>query len=73
IPEQKISVLEALTAYTSTAARAAFEEKEKGTLTAGKLADFVVLSRDPLSIPKSELDTVKVEATVVGGRVVYSR
>jgi hypothetical protein len=73
IPEQKISVLEALTAYTSTAARAAFEEKEKGTLTAGKLADFVVLSRDPLSIPKSELETVKVDATVVGGRVVYSQ
>jgi hypothetical protein len=73
IPEQKISVSEALTAYTSTAARAAFEEEEKGTLTADKVADFVVLSRDPLSIPKSELDTVRVEATVVGGRVVYSR
>ncbi|HEV8232272.1 MAG TPA: amidohydrolase [Thermoanaerobaculia bacterium] len=72
IPEQTIAVLDALRAYTSSAAWAAFEEKDKGTLTQGKLADFVVLSRDPLSIPKRELDSVKVDSTVVGGRVVYS-
>ena len=72
IPEQKIAVVDALRAYTSSAAWAAFQEKDKGTLTEGKLADFVVLSRDPLSIPKRELDSVKVDATVVGGRVVYT-
>ena len=72
IPEQAISVTDALRAYTSSAAWAAFEEKEKGTLAEGKLADFVVLSRDPLSIPKRELDSVKVDTTVVGGRVVYT-
>jgi predicted amidohydrolase YtcJ len=72
IPEQKIAVADALRAYTSSAAWAAFEETDKGTLTEGKLADFVVLSRDPLSIPKLELDSIKVEATVVGGKVVDS-
>jgi hypothetical protein len=73
IPEQRISVEEALRAYTATAAFAGFEEKEKGTLTAGKLADFVVLSRDLLAIPARELDRVRVEETVVGGRVIFSR
>jgi len=73
IPEQKIRVEEALRAYTTTAAFAGFEEKEKGTLATGKLADFVVLSRDPLSIPARELDGVRVDQTVVGGRVIFSR
>jgi len=73
IPEQKIAVEEALRAYTATAAFAGFEEKEKGTLAQGKLADFVVLSRDPLSIPVRELDGVRVDRTVAGGRTVYSR
>ena len=72
IPEQKIAVADALRAYTSNAAWAAFEEKDKGTLTEGKLADFVVLSADPLGIPKRNLDAVKVDATIVGGRVVYT-
>jgi len=72
-PEQKISVEEALRAYTANAAFAGFEEKEKGTLAPGKLADFVVLSRDPLTIPVRELDGVRVDRTVVGGRTIYSR
>jgi predicted amidohydrolase YtcJ len=71
IPEERIAVVDALRAYTSSAAWAAFEEKEKGTLTEGKLADFIVLSRDLLSIGRRELDGVKVEVTVVGGRVVF--
>ena len=72
IPEEKIPLVDALRAYTSSAAWAAFEEGEKGSLGEGKLADFVVLSRDPLSIPARELDSVKVDATVVGGRVVFA-
>jgi predicted amidohydrolase YtcJ len=72
IPEQKIPLVDALRAYTSSAAWAAFEEEEKGSLGEGKLADFVVLSRDPISIPARELDSVKVDATVVGGRVVFN-
>jgi predicted amidohydrolase YtcJ len=73
IPEQKIGAEEALRAYTTTAARAGFAEKEKGSLAVGMLADFVVLSRDVLSIPPGEIPDTRVDATVVGGRVVYSR
>ena len=72
-PEQAISPVEALKAYTADAAWAAFEEKEKGSLTAGKLADFVVLSRDILSGPPDQIVETRVDATVVGGRVVFSR
>ncbi len=70
-PEQKISAEEALRAYTSSAAYAAFEENEKGTLVVGKLADFVVLSSDPLSIEPERIEKITVVMTVVGGRVVY--
>jgi predicted amidohydrolase YtcJ len=73
IPEQKIGAEEALRAYTLTAARAGFAEKKKGSLAVGMLADFVVLSRDVLSIPPGEIPDTRVDATVVGGRVVYSR
>jgi predicted amidohydrolase YtcJ len=70
-PEQRISVEEALRAYTSSAAYAAFEENEKGTLVVGKLADFVVLSIDPLSIEPERIEKTAVVMTVVDGRVVY--
>jgi hypothetical protein len=73
VPEQKIRPEEALKAYTVTAAYAAFEEKDKGSLEVGKLADFVVLSGDPLSVAPAEIEKIVVEKTVVGGRVVYSR
>jgi predicted amidohydrolase YtcJ len=72
-PEQKISVAEAFRAYTADAAYAAFEEKEKGTLAAGRLADLVVLSADPFQVPPEELERIEVEKTVVGGKVVYDR
>jgi len=72
-PEQKISVAEAFRAYTADAAHAAFEEKEKGTLAPGRLADFVVLSADPFQVPPEELERIEVEKTVVGGKVVYDR
>ncbi|MEP6769878.1 MAG: amidohydrolase [Acidobacteriota bacterium] len=70
-PEQRIGVVEALTAYTSGSAWAAFEENEKGTLAPGRLADFVVLSRDILTVPAEQIVDAKVDATVVGGRIVY--
>ncbi|MGE5277782.1 MAG: amidohydrolase [Acidobacteriota bacterium] len=72
-PEQRITVAEALRAYTSGAAYAAFEEKEKGALEAGKLADFVVLSADPFEAAPEEIEKIGVEQTVVGGRVVFTR
>jgi predicted amidohydrolase YtcJ len=73
IPEQKIAPVEALRAYTTKAAFAAFEENEKGSLVAGRLADFVILSGDPLTVAPARLDGIHVETTVVGGRVVYPR
>jgi predicted amidohydrolase YtcJ len=71
VPKQKISVEEALRAYTSAAAYASFEEKDKGTLAAGRLADFVIFHEDPLKTEPSRLRDLKVKMTVVGGRVVY--
>jgi len=73
IPAQKISVEEALRAYTIDAAYAGFEESERGSLTEGKLADFVMLDRDLLTIPAAELRSTQVLMTVVGGQVVYER
>jgi hypothetical protein len=73
VPEQKITAEEALRAYTVTAAYAAFEEKEKGSLESGKLADFVILSDDVLRVPPQQIEKIQVDTTVVGGKVVYSR
>jgi hypothetical protein len=73
IPEQKITVAEALAAYTRDAAYAEFMEDRKGILRPGYLADLVVLSRDPLSIPPEEIPRARVERTIVGGRTVYLR
>ncbi len=71
VPEQKISVEEAVRAYTSSSAYAEFAEKEKGTLEAGKLADIVVLSHDLFQIKPTEIEKTKVVYTIVGGRIVH--
>jgi len=73
IPEQKIGPVEALRAYTTKAAFAAFEENEKGSLAPGRLGDFVILSGDPVTVAPARLDGIRVETTVVGGRVVFPR
>jgi predicted amidohydrolase YtcJ len=73
VPEQKISVEEALRAYTVSAAYAGFEEKVKGSLEVGKLADFVILSSDLFRAKPEDLEKIEVDTTVVGGRVVHSR
>jgi predicted amidohydrolase YtcJ len=73
VPEQKITVEEALRAYTSGAAYASFEEDRKGTLERGKLADFAIIDRDITRIPPEEIRDAKVLLTVVGGKVVYER
>lgn len=70
-PEQKITVQQAVKAYTINNAYAAFEEKEKGSLSVGKLADIVVLSDDIFSIDPVKIENVQVLMTVVGGKVVY--
>jgi predicted amidohydrolase YtcJ len=71
VPEERISVEEALVAYTRSAARAAFAENEVGMLKEGFLADFVILDRDLTAIPPEEIRDARVVATVVGGEVVH--
>lgn len=73
VPEQKISVAEAVTAYTAGAAYASFLEDILGTLEAGKYADLVVLSGDIFAIDPVQIENVKVDLTMVEGRVVYRR
>jgi hypothetical protein len=73
-PEQKITVAEALEAYTLTSAFAAFEERDRGSLEAGKLADLVVLSRDVLAdAERDHIADTEVLMTVVGGKVIYEK
>lgn len=73
IPEQKISVEQALKAYTHQAAYASFEEKIKGSIEVGKLADFVILDQDITSLTPEKIREVKVIKTVVGGNSVFER
>jgi predicted amidohydrolase YtcJ len=70
-PEQRLTREEALISYTVNNAYAAFEEKTKGSLTPGKLADIVVLSKDILHIPESEISSTEVLYTLIGGKIVY--
>ena len=69
----KITVEEAVRAYTSSAARASFEEAHKGTLAPGKLADLVMLDRNIFDVPPEEIRNVHVVLTMVGGRRVFER
>ena len=70
-PAERLSVGEAIAAYSFGGAFAAGQEKRVGRLAVGQLADFVVLDADPFSIPAEELRTVSVLSTVVGGTVRY--
>ena len=72
-PEERLTVDESLPLLITAPAFAAFQEDRKGTLSLGKLADFVVLSEDLHAVPPAELCRVKVDATVVDGRVAYRR
>src|SRR5881396_1446095 len=73
VPEQRISVGEALRAYTAGNAYATFDEGKRGTLAPGADADVVVLDRNLFTIPPDSLDRARVRYTIVGGRVVYRR
>ena len=72
-PDQRMNRMEALRSYTINTARAAFEEDSKGTIKPGKYADFVVLSKDILTIPEDQIPTAQVMYTIVGGKVRYKR
>jgi predicted amidohydrolase YtcJ len=71
-PQEKLTTVEAIQAYTLNTAYASFEETMKGTITVGKLADFVVLSDNLLTMNPNDIKDVAVRTTVVGGKVVYS-
>jgi predicted amidohydrolase YtcJ len=72
-PEESITLEEAIRVYTLNGAYASFEERIKGTLEPGKLADVVVLETDLRSVQPEELGRVRVDYTIVGGRIVYAR
>ncbi len=73
IPKQKIGVADAIKGYTINNAYASFEEKEKGSIETGKLADMVVLSEDILTIKPEKIQTVKVLMTIFDGKIVYEK
>ena len=73
VPEQKIGVEDALRAYTIGGAYASFEEREKGTLEVGKLADLVIIDRDLFRVAPEAIREARINNTIVGGRLVYER
>ena len=72
-PEQAVTREQAWAAFTQGAAYAGFAEKEFGTLAPGRMADFLVVDRDPLLASPTELRALKVLETWVGGRLVWQR
>ena len=73
IPEQKISVEDAIKCYTLNSAYASFEENVKGSIEVGKLADLIILSDDILTIDPIKIKDVKVEMTMFDGKVIYNK
>ncbi|MFL6504190.1 MAG: amidohydrolase [Candidatus Udaeobacter sp.] len=71
IPEEKITLPEAIEAYTMGAAFAEFQEREKGSITPGKLGDMVILSDNIFDLKPEAIRNVKVKTTILGGNVVY--
>jgi predicted amidohydrolase YtcJ len=72
-PDERLSRGGALRAYTLDGAYAAFEEDRKGSISPGKLADMVVLTRDIMTVPDEEILEAQVAHTILGGKIVYTR
>jgi len=72
-PDQIMTRLEALKSYTISGAYAAFEEKIKGSIEVGKLADITILSKDILSVPEEEILSTVVTHTIIGGKILYEK
>jgi predicted amidohydrolase YtcJ len=72
-PNQRMTRMEALRSYTIDAAYAGFEERIKGSITPGKLADITVLSKDIMTVPEDQIPSAQVLYTIVGGKVQYAR
>jgi predicted amidohydrolase YtcJ len=73
VPEQRLTRAEALQAYTLNNAYASFQEKTLGSLTPGKYADIVILSKDIMKVPEAEIPSARVETTIVGGKIRYQK
>ena len=71
LPAECISASQALALYTINAAYASFEEGIKGSIAQGKLADMVLLSDDPTKSPPEQIKDIKVEMTIIGGKVLW--
>ena len=72
-PDQRMSREEALRSYTYNCAYAAFQEDKLGSLSPGKLADIVVLSKDIMTVPEDEILNAQILYTIVGGKVMYQK
>ena len=72
-PEERVSRMDAIRLYTTNAAYAGFEEDIKGSIEPNKLADLVILSDDPLTVPTEKIKDIKVETTFMNGKIVYQR
>lgn len=73
LPSERVTVDQALCMYTMNSAYASFEENEKGSISEGKLADMVVLSKDPFKTPPDKLRSIRIESVIVGGKVTKPR
>jgi predicted amidohydrolase YtcJ len=73
VPSQKLTRMEALKSYTLNGAYGAFQEKDLGSISVGKLADIAVLSKDIMTIPEDEIPTAEVVYTILGGVMKYQR
>ncbi len=71
--EQKVSVEDAIRIWTMGSAYASFEEGIKGSIETGKLADFVILSRNPMQVSPDSIKDIDVEKTFVGGKLAFAR
>ncbi len=71
--KEKIGIYEAVGMYTSMAALSSFDEQQKGMVVPGKLADLVILSGNPFAVPEETIKDIKVEMTIIGGKIVYKR
>jgi len=72
-PDERVSAYHGLKALTDWAAYQHFEESTKGTIEIGKVADFIILDKNPLKIDPMELENLKVVTTYKGGKVVYNK
>jgi predicted amidohydrolase YtcJ len=73
VPSQRLTRAEALQAYTLNNAYASFQERTLGSLTPGKYADVVMLSKDIMRVPEGEIPGARADYTIVGGAVRYAR